>query len=271
MRINKCLLPVLAATATALAGCAGGSGSGPGSGDRPDIPLTGTHWALDALTADGAKKTAPAPGAYVEFKPDGSVQGTAGCNHFFSEDTVVDGDTVTVGRVTMTKKACEKPVGDFEEAFHEAFTGRLEARLDSGGDRLTLTTRGGDTLVFSERPEAPLKNTRWSVETLVEGGTAASLPAGVKGRPHLTIGADGTARGNLGCNNFTATVKTEGDQLTFGSLAVTRRICARPQNELERKLYGTLGSGPVTYRVEQRALTVTAQDGSGFEARATTP
>ncbi|MCP9958304.1 META domain-containing protein [Streptomyces sudanensis] len=272
MRINKCLLPVLAATAT-LAGCAGGSGSGsgPGSGDRPDIPLAGTHWSLDAVTVDGAKRTSPAPGAYVEFKPDGTAQGTAGCNHFSSEDTSVDGDTVTVGRVTMTEKGCEKPVQDFEDAFHKAFSGKLEARLDDGGDRLTLTTGDGDTLVFSEQPEAPLKNTRWTVDTLLEKGTSTALPAGAKNKPHFTIGADGTARGNLGCNHFTAPVKIDGDKLTFGSITMTRRMCAQPQNELERKLYGTLGSGPVTYRVEQRALTVTAPDGSGFGAGATTP
>ncbi|WP_369687668.1 META domain-containing protein [Streptomyces somaliensis] len=230
------------------------------------MPITGTHWAFDALTVDGARKTPPKPTLYIEFKPEGRAHGNAGCNDFEAE-TAVDGDTVTVGKVVLTQMACNDQ--GFESDFRKLFTGRLEARLD--GDRLTLTTPDGDAIALSEQPEAPLEGTRWSVETLVEGGTAASLPAGVRGRPHLTVGADGTARGNLGCNNFTATVKTDGDELTFGSLTVTRRMCAPPQNELERKLYGTLGGGPVTYRVEQRTLTVTARDGSGFGARATTP
>jgi heat shock protein HslJ len=265
MRINKYLLPVLAATATALAGCSGGSG--PSSADRPDIPLAGTHWAIDSLTVDGAKKAAPTPAPYVEFTPDGRAQGSAGCNGFNGEATV-DGDTVTVGPLTSTDMACTDQ--GFEDAFRDLFTGKLEARLD-GGDRLTLTTPDGDTLNLSEQAAAPLKGTKWNVETLLEGQTATSLPTGSRGRPHLTVGADGTARGNLGCNNFTATVKVDADTLTFGSLAVTRRMCAQPQNELEQKLYGTLSSGPVTYRIEHRALTVTAQDGSGFGARATTP
>ncbi|CAL9475082.1 META domain-containing protein [Streptomyces sp. enrichment culture] len=278
MRITKCLLPVLAvtATATALAGCSNGTTPG----DRPDIPLTGTHWTLDALTVEGARKTAPAPRrAYVEFKPDGTATGNAGCNGFTAK-AAISGDTVTVGEVTRTEMACDKAVQDFEDAFLTAFTGKLQAKLgdrdvapasDVGTARLTLTTSGGDTLALSERPPAPLKGTKWSVETLLDGQTASSLPAGVKNRPHLTIAADGSATGNLGCNNFTATVKDDGDKLTFDALAVTRRMCTTLQNGLEQKLYGTLGSGPVTYRIEDGRLTVTAQDGSGFGAVATAP
>lgn len=278
MRITKCLLPVLAvtATATALAGCS----SGTTPGDRPDIPLTGTHWTLDALTVEGAGKTAPTPRrAYVEFKPDGTATGNAGCNRFTAK-AAITGDTVTVSEVTRTEMACDKAVQDFEDAFLKAFTGKLQAKLgdrdgaaatDIGLGRLTLTTSGGDTLALSESPPAPLKGTKWSVETLLDGKTASSLPAGVKGRPHLTIAPDGSATGNLGCNNFTATVKAEGDKLTFDALAVTRRMCTTLQNGLEQKLYGTLGSGPVTYRIEDRRLTVTAQDGSGFGALATAP
>ncbi|MEU2180905.1 META domain-containing protein [Streptomyces thermolilacinus] len=278
MRITKCLLPVLAvtATATALAGCSNGTTPG----DRPDIPLTGTHWTLNALTVEGARKTAPTPRrAYVEFKPDGTATGNAGCNRFTAK-AAISGDTVTVGEVTRTEMACDKAVQDFEDAFLKAFTGKLQAKLgdrdgtsatDIGLGRLTLTTSGGDTLALSERPPAPLKGTKWSVETLLDGKTASSLPAGVKGRPHLTVAADGSATGNLGCNNFTATVKVEGDKMTFEALAVTRRMCTTLQNGLEQKLYGTLSSGPVTYRIDNGRLTVTAQDGSGFGALATAP
>ncbi|MFV2118013.1 META domain-containing protein [Streptomyces sp. Act-28] len=265
MRIDKRLLPLLAATATVLAGCSGGS-AGPGAGDRPDLPLAGTHWTVDSLTVDGGRRTAPAPPPYVEFTPDGRARGSDGCGDFDAE-VAVDGDSVTVGSVVSTERGCPAASsGDFGSAFRAVFAGRLDARLDD--DRLTLTAPDGDAVTLSEQPAAPLEGTRWDVDTLIEGRTATSLPAGVQGRPHLVIGADGTARGNLGCNNFTATVKADGDRLTFGSLAVTRRLCARPGNELERKLYATLSSGPVTYRIRQRALTVTAQDGSGFGARA---
>ncbi|MFJ6994805.1 META domain-containing protein [Streptomyces sp. NPDC003090] len=275
MRITKCLLPVLAVTATAttLAGCSKGTTPG----DRPDLPLTGTHWTVDALTVEGARKTAPAPRlAYVEFKPDGTATGNAGCNRFTAK-AAVTGDTVTVGEVTRTEMACDKAVQDFEDAFLKAFTGKLQAELgdrdgtsntDIGLGRLTLTTPGGDTLALSERPPAPLKGTKWSVDTLLDGKTASSLPTGVRSGPHLTIAADGSATGNLGCNNFTATVKVEGDKMTFDALAITRRMCTTLQNGLEQKLYGTLSSGPVTYRIQGHQLTVTAQDGSGFGAQA---
>ncbi|WP_228983310.1 META domain-containing protein [Streptomyces sp. DH12] len=261
MRTTKTLLPVLAA-AVALAGCA----TTADPGERPDIPVTGVHWTVDALTVDGRRTAAPAPTAYVEFQPDGRAVGNAGCNRFTAAATV-DGDTLTVGKTTRTQMACEEPAMGFENAFLKAFTGTLEARLD--GDRLTLTTPGGDTIALGEQPAAPLAGTTWHVESLLDGEAAASLPAGTEGRAHLTVGEDGTARGNLGCNNFTATVKTAPGKLTFGPLAVTRKMCTKPQMELEQRLYGTLSSGTVTYRIQHRALTVTEQDGSGFAARAT--
>ncbi|KUH37844.1 MULTISPECIES: META domain-containing protein [Streptomyces] len=260
MRTTKTLLPALAA-AVALAGCA----TTEGPGERPDIPVTGVHWTVDSLTVDGRRTASPAPTAYVEFQPGGRSAGNAGCNRFTAAATV-DGDTVTVGKSTRTQMACDGPVQGFENAFLKAFTGRLEARLDD--DRLTLTTPDGDTIALTEQPAAPLAGTTWHVDSLLEGKTATSLPAGTEGRAHLTVADDGTARGNLGCNNFTATVKTGSGKLTFGPLAVTRKMCTKPQMELEQHLYGTLSSGTVTFRIQHRALSVTAQDGSGFAARA---
>ncbi|MDT9684308.1 META domain-containing protein [Streptomyces sp. TRM76323] len=270
MRITTCLLPVLAATA-ALAGCSGGSGGsdpGQGAGDRPDIPLAGTYWTIDGLTLDGAEKAAPSPTMYVEFTPDAKVRGNPDCNGF-GADLTIDGDTITAKQLPSTLKGCGDAVNAFASDFREVFAGRLTARLHDGGDRLTLTAPDGNAIALSERLDAPLEGTEWNVDTLLEGRTATSLPAGATGKPHLTIGIDRTVRGNLGCNTFTAVVKADGDKLTFGRIALTRRMCAAPQNELEQKLYGTLSSGPVTYRIQQRTLTVTAQDGSGFGARVT--
>ncbi|WP_149179977.1 META domain-containing protein [Streptomyces sp. TRM49041] len=265
MRTTKILLPALAVVL--LAGCAGGSGSGTGSSkDRPDIPVTGAHWSVDTLTVDGGKTTAPVPTAYVEFESGGRAKGNFGCNHFTATATV-EGDTITVSEVAMTEMACEEPVRSFEDGFRETFTGRLDARLD--GDRLTLTAPDGDTIALTEQPAAPLVGTTWSVDSLLDGETASSLPAGTRGKAHLTIADDGSVRGALGCNSFSGTVKTEGDKLTFGPLAVTRKMCTKPEMELEQQLYGTLSSGPVTFRLQHRALTVTEPDGSGFAAHAT--
>ncbi|MFB9394071.1 META domain-containing protein [Streptomyces coeruleoprunus] len=252
-----------------LTACAGEQGAKPGGGSaRPDVPVTGAHWTVESLTVDGRKTAAPTPTAYVEFAPKGAknqAKGNFGCNHFTAVATV-QGETVTVGEVSMTEMACEEPVQGFEDAFRETFEGRLTARV--ADDRLTLTAADGDTIVLAEQPPAPLVGTKWTVDSLVSGETATSLPAGTEGRAHLTIGSDGSVHGSLGCNTFSSTVKTEGDKLTFGRISMTRRMCTPPQMKLEQALYGTLGNGPVTFRIDNRTLTVTAPFGSGFAAQA---
>ncbi|MFG3496246.1 META domain-containing protein [Streptomyces sp. NPDC047928] len=257
------LAALLALTACGTEG--GGAGPGDGAGTvRPDLPVTGAHWIVGSVTVDGRKTASPTPSAHVEFG-EKDAKGNFGCNHFTAEADI-EGDTVTVGTTTMTEMACDGPVQNFEDALRETFSGRLTGAVKDGV--LTLTAADGDTITLSEQPPAPLVGTVWSIDSLLSGETAMSLPAGTEGRAYLTIGDDGSARGNLGCNTFTSTVKTKGDTMTLGRLATTRKMCEGPGMELERSLLKTLNAGTVTYDLDHRQLTVTAPDGSGFAAHA---
>ncbi|WP_175412112.1 META domain-containing protein [Streptomyces sp. TRM64462] len=272
--------PLTAAAALAallvLTGCGGsgagdmgaGTGTGPGS-DPAAVPVTGVHWTVDSLTVDGERTAAPAPtAAYVEFTGNNQAKGNFGCNHFTAAATV-EGETVTVGTVSMTEMACDEPVQSFEDTFRKTFTGELRARL--ADERLTLTNAAGDRITLREEAEAPLTGTTWTVDSLIAMDAASSLPEGTAGTAHLTIAADGSVRGNLGCNSFTSTVTDKDGTLTFGRIATTRRLCTGPAGELEQRLLRTLRGGTVTYRIDHRTLTLTAPDGTGFAARAGRP
>lgn len=61
-------------------------------------------------------------------------------------------------------------------------------------------------------------------------------------RSHLsiTLGADGRAYGNAGCNHWFASYNREGQLLTFGQPGATRKMCAPALMEQEQRFLDAL-------------------------------
>ncbi|MFD3880970.1 META domain-containing protein [Streptomyces microflavus] len=253
-----------------LAACGTESGSGFGSGDgsdtvQSDVPVTGVAWSVDSLTVDGKKTEAPA-GSRLEIDPKGRAKAGFGCNHI-SADARVEGDRITFGKPVSTQMACDETTEKAEKAALAAMDGEVTAKLS--GEKLTLTTEGGDTIALSEEKPAGLVGTRWAVNTLLSGETATSVPADLpKERvPHLTFGEDGTVHGNSGCNSFHGEAAVEGSTIDFGPPAGTRKMCPEAEMEVERAVLAAL-DGPATYTIKGSTLTVTSKDGKGIGATA---
>ncbi|MEU8444042.1 META domain-containing protein [Streptomyces microflavus] len=253
-----------------LAACGTESGSRSGSGDgsdtvQSDVPVTGVAWSVDSLTVDGKKTEAPA-GSRLEIDPKGRAKAGFGCNHI-SADARVEGDRITFGKPVSTQMACDETTEKAEKAALAAMDGEVTAKLS--GEKLTLTTEGGDTIALSEEKPAGLVGTRWAVNTLLSGETATSVPADLpKERvPHLTFGEDGTVHGNSGCNSFHGKAAVEGSTIDFGPPAGTRKMCPEAEMEVERAVLAAL-DGPATYTIKGSTLTVTSKDGKGIGATA---
>ncbi|MFF3754222.1 META domain-containing protein [Streptomyces sp. NPDC002018] len=259
-------------------GSSAGAGSADGGGSvRTGLPLTDVHWSVDSLTVDGRKTAAPA-GASVEIGTKGRASARTGCNTI-GADVTVDGDTVTVGDKESTLIGCPEELRAFEKALDGAFSGKLKATV--GGTekdrRLTLTTADGDAITLTSGAPVPLAGTRWTVDALVAGATATSLPKGTEGKAYLTFGKDGSVEGSFGCNTFRGTAKVAGADaaagsqaaatVTFGRLSSTRKLCPGPEMTLERQVQKVL-EGKVTYEVHHRALTLKRADGQGLDAMA---
>ena len=62
-------------------------------------------------------------------------------------------------------------------------------------------------------------------------------------RSHLTItlGADGRAHGDAGCNRWFAGYQSEGEQLSFSQAGATRMMCAPALMEQEQRFLQALG------------------------------
>ncbi|MFE5025322.1 META domain-containing protein [Streptomyces sp. NPDC056656] len=230
-------------------------------------PVTGVRWNVESVTVDGATTQAP-ESTYVEFPSADRARGNNGCNRFDAE-AEIDGDTIRIGRSTVTMSMCmDKKQRDFEKTFSRAIGGSSRARTD--GDHLTLTTDDGDTIALVKERPAPLTGTEWTVTSLLSDDVATSLPEEVAGRAKMTFekdGQDDTATGNLGCNRFRAKAEFRDGHLTLGSPVTTRMLCQGPRMDTERALL-KLFAQKLSYEVQGRTLTLTAPDGTGAAAGA---
>ncbi|MEU8777440.1 META domain-containing protein [Streptomyces sp. NPDC048606] len=253
--------------ALALTGC----GRSEDGGGAP-LPDPQGHWSVESLTTGDRTLHAP-PAARVDIGAT-EAKGNYGCNGFTAEVAFTGTSAVTVTPGASTTMACENT--DFETAFARLFKGRLT--IDRGPDRLTLKSADGSTIALTARPrdpDAPLTATQWVVDSLVSGGTAASVPAEAAAKARFALAADGGASGNLGCNRFTAPVTLSdpaapaGSTVTFGPVTSTRMACEGPTGEVERTLTKLFAAGPLTVRIQGGTLALTARDGTGLTAKAT--
>ncbi|NED95331.1 META domain-containing protein [Phytoactinopolyspora alkaliphila] len=149
------------ASATVLAACGNGGDDTtavPDDGDpgsqTEGMPLAGTYWGLDELSADDSTTEIPDDvGAYLLLE-DGAVGGNTGCNTFGGNAEINEDDgTVEFSEVFSTMRACSGAQGESDSAMMAVLQGTVMVEID--GESLTLTNAQGDSLQLSVTEEPP--------------------------------------------------------------------------------------------------------------------
>lgn len=204
-----------------LAGCCRVLGTGGAGAPPAPAALEGATWRLASLPGHDAAFLAAVPdGVTVRFAA-GALQVFAGCNRLRGGYTI-DGDRVTFGPMAGTLMACPPPLGDVENAVAHALTGTQ--RFTVAGDALTLVPDTGGALTFAKLPPPRLDGTSWTVTGFNNGRQAVVSP--LTGTTLTLAFRDGRVSGFAGCNDFHGTYTRDGDRLTIGRLATTRKACA---------------------------------------------
>ncbi len=245
---------LLLAAVLALAAC--------GTGAAEDGPDVSGEWQLRAGTAGGAALPQP-PGstATVEFTED-RASGVAFCNRFFAPYEL-DGSSLSVGDVGSTMMACEPDVMAAESAYLTALAAVDTAAVD--GAELVLSGEGVE-LRFGPVPtvpDSPLADTRWVLESLVDGETASS----VQGEPTLHLGAEGTAEFTTSCNGTAGNWRLDGDRVTVEAGVSTLVGCDPSAQIQDEQVVAVLTAG-ATVAIDGDRLTLTTPDGRGLVYRA---
>jgi heat shock protein HslJ len=110
---------------------------------EPDLALQGTKWTVDTLIDGEVASTTPAAAsAWLQFDKD-RVQVSPGCNTG-SGTYQVSGNTLHIGDIATTRKACEPDIMTLENAVLGALQGDVTYTIDA--NRLTLKQPNGKGL-----------------------------------------------------------------------------------------------------------------------------
>jgi heat shock protein HslJ len=216
--------------------------------------LEGITWRLAALPGQAVPAGNGAPTARFE---GGRVSGFSGCNRFMGSYTV-DRDRLSIGNLAGSMMACPEPAMALEKAFLSALSGGQAATLTD--NRLSLTpATGGAPLQFEPEPKHALNGVKWDVTGYNNGRQAVVGPL-VGTRLNITF-KDGKVSGSAGCNNFHGPFKVDGNALSVGPLATTRKLChAEDVMAQEREFIAALQTA-TTWAIDRGMLDVHRKDG----------
>jgi heat shock protein HslJ len=233
-----------------LAGCAQGHAAGEG---RP--------WGNTYLSTSVSRDLVGGTRIELRFGTDGRLTARAGCNHLSGEAELDDGRLV-VSALETTEMGCDPPRHEQDRWLAALLASRPELRLtgselvlDGDGTRITLSDRE------VADPDRPLAGPVWVLDTLLDGQSAGSVPAGVTAT--LTFGADGRLTGSGGCNQLSGGYTSTAGRITFTGIGSTRMACPGEPDRVETAVLAVL-RGDVAYTIEASRLTLTAPDGTGL-------
>jgi heat shock protein HslJ len=239
-------------------GVGGGLGVPGWGGDiGPTSPLVGPNWVLAELNGQ-----APVPGTsvYIQLGADGRVAGSDGCNNFNGPYTV-SGSTIDFPEPrASTLRACLPQVDEQAAAFNAMLDNAASYQIVGSG--LRLMDASGATLAVFMAQEQSLAGTAWQVTGFNNGRQAVvSVLSGTS--ITATFGEDGRVAGSAGCNQYNATYTIDGDRITIGPAATTRRFCAEPAGVMEQESqYLAALQSAATYTLRGNTLEFRTADGA---------
>jgi len=246
------LVPVLVAAAC--------TGNAPTSGESS---LDGTRWALTGYLSSGIF-TAPLNGTTVtlEFSKEGSITGSAGCNHYFASYKM-KGTKITIGQAGSTMMYCGgEGVMEQESAYLALLTQAASAM--SVNDRLTFADAQGTTILSFARivppvPE-PLVGTNWTLDSFYTGDAVSSVISGTT--ITAVFDSEGRVAGSAGCNRYFASYNMTGISMSIGPAGSTKMYCNNPGVMQQESTYLASLNRAATFTITGDRLSLTNANGA---------
>ncbi|MEV4707910.1 META domain-containing protein [Actinoplanes sp. NPDC049316] len=237
-----------------IAGCGSGSAAeGPAELTGRTFVTMGDKQQQDLPLVEGTR-------VRLAFR-NGEVAAEAGCNHLTGKLTT-EGDRLVVTEVGGTLMGCSPELTDQDDRVRRFLQDRPRWRLD--GDTLLLSTDTARLRLVdlrSAEPDRPLTGVRWSLDTVVENGTASSVPAGADA--YLMIEGD-RVTGSTGCTRLEGSASVAGGTVSFPGLSTRRMPCAAQLKGWDSGVLELL-RGPLSVRITGNRLVLTRGDGRGLQ------
>lgn len=249
-----------------LAACGYDSSGSDASSDASPTPVIGADLAGRTFVSTSVTGFELIDGTEIRiaFEED-HLSASAGCNTVGSAYTVENG-LISVSEPSATLMACDPQLMAQDDQLIGFLTD--DPTITVSGDVLTLA--GADVTVEMQEESgegngAPLVGTTWTLDSIVDGDSASSVPTGVE-PPTLEISDAGQASVFTGCNRGGASVEVGDATLTFGPLGLTKMACSDDATAVEATVTSII-DGKVDYSINGDGLTV-SKDAQALEYRA---
>jgi heat shock protein HslJ len=196
----------------------------------------------------------------LRFTDDGRLLASAGCNQM-QGPVSLDGGKVAVSDLGMTAMGCPSPdLHTQDEWLSKLLSAKPSWRMD--GANLVIT--GSDAeIVLAPETSATLVGGTWKVDGLIAKDAVSSVPGGVVAT--FAFQSD-QVQVLAGCNTAGGPYKADAQKIEFGQLTLTDKSCGPDEMAVE-KAVGDLLKGPVSYKLDGKALTLTNAEGAGLQLR----
>ena len=235
---------------------------------KEPIPVSGTgeienkNWVLSSYMSQEVEMTEVLPNTNISATfEDGQVNGIAGCNNYFGGYQLV-GDNISFGPLASTEMFCMDPPGLMEQ--ESAYLSALEgaATYEVTDESLIIANASGDIiLTYAVSEPIALTDTNWQV-IMYNNGKEAVVSV-ILGTELTAIFVDaGQLNGSAGCNNYTAAYELDGENISIGPAAVTRKFCNEPEGIMEQETaYLAALENVKSYQIELDRLKFLDSDG----------
>jgi heat shock protein HslJ len=161
----------------------------------------------------------------LEFRDDGRITGSAGCNHYFASYAMT-GTKIVIAQAGSTEMYCTAPGAMEQERAYLALLGRA-ASLTVVHDRLTFADAQGTPILSFTRivPPAPepLVGTNWTLDSF---HTADAVSSVINSTTITAVfDREGRVSGSAGCNQYAASYTATGNVFSISSLGSTKMNC----------------------------------------------
>ena len=214
---------------------------------------------LSTSVVDGGVDRPLVAGTQIRISfTDGQLGGSAGCNTFGGPFRVENGVLVVDGGA-MTEMGCDDDRSAQDDWFF-AFIGS-QPQIALTENELVLTA--GDTVItLLDReiaaPDLALVGPTWTVESIIDGSGASSVPAGAVAT--IAFAEDGTVQVQTGCNSGSGQYSVDGERIQFSGIQQTLIGCDGAAAALEEAVIAVLGPGTATFAIEANSLTLMVGD-----------
>ncbi len=217
-----------------------------------------TYIAVGVTQNGAAKQIVPGTQLTLTFTEDG-IAASAGCNSMFSSEAGIEDSVLRVESLGSTEMACDPAVMEQERWWGEFLTSDPGAAVGDRSLTLTTPTTTVDMIAEETVEDLPLTGTAWTLDTLVTGDAASSVPAGGESTLSLTGQSMTITVGT--CRSTTLPVTLTQTTIDYDPAALAAGACTGDAVSVDSAVLAVYGDGSVGFRIDGTRLEISGPDG----------